>query len=496
MTQNKHFALLYIGLVFLILPMFGLAQIQVVEAEKSDSTSYATGIHQDSVYIVYKGDNNKSSITLYADFNSIDSLNFDWYKFNTTTRNFDNLILEDTLVNFDTLSNCTIVFDDPSLFMDTIEGGYRVIIHNQQKNIDTTFTVWVWYQDFFINPIDIDYSTCTELRLDADTIFQNVFSYYDTVTNELLTIENEATLEWTWDTGKPTDKRFGTRPIFPAPFEETTYTLTAIDYYGYQREEPYTINEDDTDDNGYPELIAVDANFLGIHGEETVSAASDSAVHVEAPHGVAFYNDSKNGETYEWIFYKHVDWRTSNDSVLPIPDITDKNAYDFRYDSIFYERPRRDTLNSPERHHVKLTAWGPVYTIDGDQCVDTMRPKDGFVIVTPTKFPKYIENLPNVFSPKGSDYNRFYFVSSAVGQKSQDVKSLKYFSIKIYNRWGNKVYEFEDHDGGWVEQDGKRGWDGTTRVGTTAKPGVYFYTILGEGWDSREFEVGGFVHIF
>jgi flagellar hook assembly protein FlgD len=77
------------------------------------------------------------------------------------------------------------------------------------------------------------------------------------------------------------------------------------------------------------------------------------------------------------------------------------------------------------------------------------------------------------------------------------VKSIRYFSVKIYNRWGNKVYEYEDNTGKWQELgNDKPGWDGTTRVGTKAKPGVYYYAIVAEGWDGRDFKVSGYVHIF
>ena len=58
------------------------SQIRVKEALKSDTTQYSQSNNQDSVFIVYKGDNNKSSIILYADFNDIDSLNYYWYKYN------------------------------------------------------------------------------------------------------------------------------------------------------------------------------------------------------------------------------------------------------------------------------------------------------------------------------------------------------------------------------------------------------------------------------
>jgi flagellar hook assembly protein FlgD len=98
--------------------------------------------------------------------------------------------------------------------------------------------------------------------------------------------------------------------------------------------------------------------------------------------------------------------------------------------------------------------------------------------------------LPNVFNPEnGAEKNQTFFF------KEKLPVSVQYFSIKIYNRWGNKVYEFEDANGSWID-DGHEGWDGQTRYGGKAKPGVYYYVILAKGWDNREFEVPGYVHIF
>ena len=79
MTMNKQFSAIIIGTIFLLIPFLGFSQIQVLESEISDSTKYTTGTHQDTVFIIYKGENNKSSITLIADLNGIDSLNYDWY---------------------------------------------------------------------------------------------------------------------------------------------------------------------------------------------------------------------------------------------------------------------------------------------------------------------------------------------------------------------------------------------------------------------------------
>ncbi|WP_157482793.1 gliding motility-associated C-terminal domain-containing protein [Geofilum rubicundum] len=74
---------------------------------------------------------------------------------------------------------------------------------------------------------------------------------------------------------------------------------------------------------------------------------------------------------------------------------------------------------------------------------------------------------PNTFTPNGDGANdefRIYY------------KSVKNFSMVIFNRWGRKVYE---------STDPAEGWDGTIANGM-ADPGVYFYVIEAEGYNRNE----------
>lgn len=484
MIMKKQFLSLYIGVVFLLLPFANFAQIQVVESEISDSTQYSNGIHQDSIFIIYKGENNKSAITLIADLNDIDSLNYDWYTYDSASKSFK------FEVSYDTVRNCTIAYSDPGQDMNDFEGGYRLNIHNQQKGIDTTFTIWIWYQDFFINSISVYNSTCKEVELRADTSFQDLFVYYDLSEAEQGELSLDNNVIFSWISKPDEEKRSGIRPRFTGPTVANTYTINAEDGYGYTRESSIVIDEDKFDSKGYPYLRAVDPLFSGIHGLEVSGEndKSDSIINVEAPYGVWFFNESKNAEEFEWVFYNHIDWMTSlDDTTLHISTFYEP------MDSIYYKRPKRNQM-SPEGYDVKLSVWGPVYNDDGDVCDDTLR-KENFVIVDTTQFPNNYIELPNVFTPDEDTFNdNFWFVSDE-NATDKPVKSIQKFSIKIYSRWGNKVYEYEDEDGSW-EKDGVKGWDGTTRVGTKAKQGVYYYTILATGWDGRDFKVGGFVHIF
>lgn len=72
--------------------------------------------------------------------------------------------------------------------------------------------------------------------------------------------------------------------------------------------------------------------------------------------------------------------------------------------------------------------------------------------------------VPNVFTPNGDGKNDEFRVA---------YKSLLEFEGHIYNRWGRRVFSWNDP---------AKGWDGTIN-GRPASPGVYFYVIQAKGSD-------------
>ncbi len=85
--------------------------------------------------------------------------------------------------------------------------------------------------------------------------------------------------------------------------------------------------------------------------------------------------------------------------------------------------------------------------------------------------------VPNVFSPNGDGMNDvFYFPN--VGYKT--------LHCEIYNRWGTKVYEWDDVKGSW---------DGRTNSGRTAPDGVFYYFMIAEKNTGEVFKNNGFLHL-
>ena len=73
--------------------------------------------------------------------------------------------------------------------------------------------------------------------------------------------------------------------------------------------------------------------------------------------------------------------------------------------------------------------------------------------------------MPNAFSPNGDQWNEEY--------KPLEYQSLVEFHAYIFNRWGQKLYD-------WTNP--AKGWDGTYN-GKPVKEGVYFVLVKARGAD-------------
>lgn len=84
--------------------------------------------------------------------------------------------------------------------------------------------------------------------------------------------------------------------------------------------------------------------------------------------------------------------------------------------------------------------------------------------------------IPNIFTPNDDNINDVFTVQ-AIGLETMDAE--------IYNRWGQKEFEWHTTNGGW---------DGRTASGVMAPDGTYFYIIKAKGYDDKEyFEKGYFM---
>ncbi|MFH2094792.1 MAG: gliding motility-associated C-terminal domain-containing protein, partial [Bacteroidota bacterium] len=162
------------------------------------------------------------------------------------------------------------------------------------------------------------------------------------------------------------------------------------------------------------------------------------------PESVSFLNETTNGIRYYWLYYT--------------------------CDGEFVDEGGEDGL-------IDLDAGGcyQVYLIaeSREGCRDTSEflqfiLDDGSLI-----------EVPNVFSPNGDGKNDYFKVK---------YKTIGEFHCVIMDRWGKKIYEWDDV---------KEGWDGNIKGSSReASPGVYFYIITATGKDGVEYEFQGSFHLF
>ena len=80
--------------------------------------------------------------------------------------------------------------------------------------------------------------------------------------------------------------------------------------------------------------------------------------------------------------------------------------------------------------------------------------------------------FPNAFSPNGDGINDVY-------KAKEGYKSIVSFHAAIYNRWGQKLFEWSDP---------AQGWDGKFK-GHDVKDGVYFVHVTAKGADGHQYNI-------
>ena len=86
--------------------------------------------------------------------------------------------------------------------------------------------------------------------------------------------------------------------------------------------------------------------------------------------------------------------------------------------------------------------------------------------------------MPNAFSPNGDGVNDIYKAKS-------NHRSIVEFHAYIFNRWGQKLFD-------WTNIN--EGWDGTVH-GKPVKDGTYFVLVKAKGADGREYNIKKDVNI-
>ncbi|MES2515249.1 MAG: gliding motility-associated C-terminal domain-containing protein [Bacteroidota bacterium] len=205
-------------------------------------------------------------------------------------------------------------------------------------------------------------------------------------------------------------------------------------------------NPGDVETAGTYTLVVTDT-ITGCNFADTISVI-DQSVHASftsdptlgvAPLAVNFTNTSTGATTYSWNF------NDGNTSVLT--------------------NPSNEFVNTGT-YSVVLTAFNSAGTCSA---VAT-----GIIIV---EDPFFLE-IPNVFTPNTDGSNDVFTIKS---------KGVKEISLQIFNRWGQKMYEFSGT---------KAAWDGLTAQGAEVPSATYFYFIKASDFNDKVVEKQGTVNLF
>ena len=86
--------------------------------------------------------------------------------------------------------------------------------------------------------------------------------------------------------------------------------------------------------------------------------------------------------------------------------------------------------------------------------------------------------FPNAFTPNGDGINDIF-------KAKEGYKSIVSFEAAVFSRWGKKLYEWRDLDGGW---DGRSG-------GHDVPDGAYYLVVKARGADGRNYNIKKVINI-
>ncbi|MBK8807319.1 MAG: PKD domain-containing protein [Bacteroidales bacterium] len=165
-------------------------------------------------------------------------------------------------------------------------------------------------------------------------------------------------------------------------------------------------------------------------------------------------NDSLAGITYRWISLKEspYDYMICSNCASPTIDLSCKNGKPDDY---------CNTLPTELAYMLIMTDSAGCYTVK-----DSIR----FEISRDMKI-----SVPSAFSPNGDGTNDIL--------RARGWAYKEFVSLRIYNRWGQLVFETTDIT---------KGWDGTFK-GVPQNTDTYAYTLVATDYNDKQFETKGYI---
>ncbi len=144
---------------------------------------------------------------------------------------------------------------------------------------------------------------------------------------------------------------------------------------------------------------------------------------------------------------------------------------DIKFEWVFGDGETSNTDN-PEHLYLNSGTYTPYLVVsDSKSCVDTAYGQTLKLAVN------YEKTQSNFFTPNGDGINDVFKI---------DASKLQSFTCLILNKRGEKIFEWNNADGGW---------NGYLRSGNKAEAGVYYYIIRGLSFDNKAVEIPGVFYL-
>lgn len=196
--------------------------------------------------------------------------------------------------------------------------------------------------------------------------------------------------------------------------------------------------------------ISPSATFTKPNGEIETGTECSSSAPLQARFEANPMDVGAWSENYEWRFTRVTE--TSREPYL-----------------VRYERDTEYTFTQSGEHTIVCYA---VFTLGNDTVAYTQNYWSDIDPLRVTIEESKLE-MPNAFSPnEDDDINKIYKAKS-------NYQSIVEFKAVIYNRWGQKLFEWTDP---------AEGWDGTYK-GNPCKQGVYFVEVKAKGADGKKYHI-------
>jgi len=414
------------------------SQITSPASDRTDTISYPVSPGSDPLFVFYQTNQGYRPGSLTATLPGGGPFSFEWSRYNPASGGFDPPFATAAGIPSSTVS-------------DLQEGGYRVRIQDGAAT-DTFLTAWVMLdemnarvtKDASGNVLPA-FSTCNFLVV-IGQVEPDTFRYYDPATQDLIEQPIGFKFKWTSDNddlkipNDTTNLKFNI--TYQPPVEDTWYILTVTDELGMvEVDSVFYVSKVTRADFTIEYLDKVtgeyDPDLDGVWDKDRGST--------DALLTVRFLNDSKNGESFEWVYL---------DTLGGI-----KQSY---VTTNVDEQPEYTYETADEYYYPYLVSTSPF------ECVDTFHLEEPIFVV-----PSVLE-IPNVFSPNGDGLNDYFVFKH---------QSLKKCRVTIVDRAGKVVYR-KDIDDIYTWE----GWDGMVHESNRRAPeGQYYFVVEGLGYDGIEY---------